>query len=761
MYTLTIFMKKIIYTFIFAFAFVSFGYGNFADAAFNNASNDCTVPIAVENHTQSPKTGTGCNIKTSTSVSNGDTLNIFFYYHNNGTAAENAILKLTPDPRGTKYSNSVVFTGSIIPSSSPAISGSVTVTLPANTELKYQQMRLVDQGAKFGKTDQVDIGGTYTTDSSVFTSGYNLGSVIPGWTSQGTARLTFTVVSTGNNIDPNPTGTKPTAYTSTPTVNSSQGYATLKGSFTSGNLATTTCFQYRIVGTSSYTEVSCMNNGIADGDRIYQISNLMKGNYEYRIIATNSAGSANGAWVAFSINGGVIVIDNNYYPTVATTGATNVSNASNGNSNGYAVLNGNYNANGDTNFQTCFEITGTRNGTVYGPKTLPCVYRGNSIGNASASLGDLPAGYYEYRIIGLPTTGSKIDGYYQYFTINENNTYVPPVIIYPQPPIYYPPTTGYGAPTVTTLPVFNFNNTEANLDGYVNGNGCATSTWFEYGNYAYSLSNRTTEISRGSGAGNAMQYISGLSPSTMYYYRLAARNCTGSTIYGQVQSFSTANTTTRRIVQTSTVITRQSNNTTIVNGTGGNTKMVRLSIDNARTTMTRGEQVMYTVIWENVSNVVLNNLVLEVTMPKELKIMTTSRGDIDHSTNAVYLNIVRLDPQEEGQMFITANLNGNLQAGDPIVARAIMAFENSLLNNATDSAVEYDADNYIIGNTTGLAASIFGIGFLPSNLIGWLIIFLIIFLIVIAARHYVRTGRDDRDGTTTSSTSYTTYRPTQ
>ena len=90
-----------------------------------------------------------------------------------------------------------------------------------------------------------------------------------------------------------------------------------------------------------------------------------------------------------------------------------------------------------------------------------------------------------------------------------------------------------------------------------------------------------------------------------------------------------------------------------------------------------------------------------------------------------------------------------------------MAFENSLLNGAADSAVEYDADSYITGNNVGLGASIFGIGFLPSNLIGWLIIFLIIFLIVIAARHYVRTGRDDRDGTTTSSTSYTTYRPTQ
>ena len=738
------------------FAFALVGFSSTAHAGWNDASSGECPTFSIGNNNTGEGITNPCWSKTTVSASVGDYINVKVYFHNNTGASVNDVKVRVNDARDG--SGNVPMSGTVFANGTAVAVGSGSVSIPSDAKLVYTRTILQYQGANREFTP-IDKGGI----TSVFypNAGLPVGPIASTWADQGVIKVIYQVVK--KDVVVVDTGTKPTAYTSTPTVNSSQGYATLKGSFTSGNLATTTCFQYRIVGTSSYTEVSCMNNGIADGDRNYQVTNLPTGNYEYRIIATNSVATANGNWVPFSINtGGVIVIDDNYYPTVTTNPATNTSNASTGNSNGYAVLNGTYDADGDTNFQTAFEINGTRNGAyIYGPKTFNQTFRGNTNGSISTSLGDLPAGYYEYRIIGLPTTGSKIDGFYKYFTINENNIYVPPVIIYPQPPIYYPPVTGYGAPTVTTLPVFNFNNTEANLDGYVNGNGCATTTWFEYGNYAYSLSNKTNEIARGSGAGNAMQYVSGLSPSTMYYYRLAARNCTGNTVYGQTQSFTTANTVTRRIVQSSTVITRQSNNTTIVNGSGGNTKMVRLSIDNARTTMTRGEQVMYTVIWENVSNVVLNNLVLEVTMPKELKIMTTSRGDIDHSTNAVYLNIVRLDPQEEGQMFITANLNGNLQAGDPVVARAIMAFENSLLNGAADSAVEYDADSYITGNNVGLGASIFGIGFLPSNLIGWLIIFLIIFLIVIAARHYVRTGRDDRDGTTTSSTSYTTYRPTQ
>ncbi len=738
---------------------IGLSFAGSAEAAisFNNHPSDCKINVTVANYTTSEGAPTtNCWSATSITAKPGDTINVTLYYHNTGTTAlNNAMVTLTNPGTG-------VLSGSV--QMSMGLNGyitgnTVTVNLTKNSYLQYEELQQRDNTMSTHKT--------VSSSVNIFNGGLNVGTINPmqivGGVSkyQGVFKAVFTVKDAGVVIDPNPTGAKPTAYTSTPTVNSSQGYATLKGSFTSGNLATTTCFQYRIVGNSSYTEVSCMNNGIADGDRNYQVTNLPTGNYEYRIIATNSVATANGNWVPFSINsGGVIIIDPEIL-SIVTNSATNVSNASSGNSNGYAVLNGNYSSNGS--IRTCFEITGTRNGsTVYGPSTIDCQNRNGGYGNAAIGLNNLPAGYYEYRFTGYDNANNKTNGNYKTFTINENNNYQPPVIIYPQPPIYYPPVTGYGAPTVTTLPVFNFNNTEANLDGYVNGNGCATNTWFEYGNSAYSLSNRTNEIARGSGTGNAMQYISGLSPSTMYYYRLAARNCTGNVIYGQTQYFTTANTATRRIVQTSTVITRQSNNTTIVNGTGGNTKMVRLSIDNARTTMTRGEQVMYTVLWENVSNVVLNNLVLEVTMPKELKIMTTSRGDIDHSTNAVYLNIVRLDPQEEGQMFITANLNGNLQAGDPIVARAIMAFENSLLNGATDSAVEYDADNYIIGSNTGLAASIFGIGFLPSNLIGWLIIFLIIFLIVIAARHYVRTGRDGRDGRDgNDAMPYTPYRPTQ
>jgi hypothetical protein len=151
--------------------------------------------------------------------------------------------------------------------------------------------------------------------------------------------------------------------------------------------------------------------------------------------------------------------------------------------------------------------------------------------------------------------------------------------------------------------------------------------------------------------------------------------------------------------------------------------------------------------------------VLEVTFPKELRIVDSSRGDIDKSANAVYLNIDRLDPQEEGRMTITTRMNGTLQSGDPIVGRAIVAFKNPTLDGVQENAIAYDSDRYDNNGSAVLGASAFGAGFLPGTLAGWLIILLIIVLIILAARHYMRNGyygADDRDR---HDGPYTPYRP--
>ena len=108
------------------------------------------------------------------------------------------------------------------------------------------------------------------------------------------------------------------------------------------------------------------------------------------------------------------------------------------------------------------------------------------------------------------------------------------------------------APTVTTLTTTGVGTTGATLTGSVNPNGLATDAWFEWGTSPTLATFDTTSI-QAMGAGTnplpVMATLSGLSPGTTYYHRVAASNSTG-TVKGSIASFPTATPTTFGVVST-------------------------------------------------------------------------------------------------------------------------------------------------------------------------------------------------------------------
>lgn len=95
------------------------------------------------------------------------------------------------------------------------------------------------------------------------------------------------------------------------------------------------------------------------------------------------------------------------------------------------------------------------------------------------------------------------------------------------------------APRVTTSPSVAVSNSTAIVTGNVVPNGAQTTYWYEYGTTS-TPGSRTSAQAIGSGyvSVGAPAFISGLAPSTLYYFRLAAQNSYG-TVYGDVFTFST------------------------------------------------------------------------------------------------------------------------------------------------------------------------------------------------------------------------------
>jgi hypothetical protein len=254
-------------------------------------------------------------------------------------------------------------------------------------------------------------------------------------------------------------------------------------------------------------------------------------------------------------------------------------------------------------------------------------------------------------------------------------------------------------------------------------------------------------------------------------------------VRGAIYSLTTARQGTTTVKSTTstgttkTTVVREVTNTNINTGVGG-TRYVRLTIDNSRDTVARGEELVYDVAWENISRSDIRDLVLEVTFPKALQITSTDRGQIDRDENAVYVNINELRISEKDDMTIRTKVVGNLKENDPVTARAIIAFENPE-NKAQENAIAYDSDSYIASQNV-LGASIFGLGFLPGTLAGWLFIILLIILLILLIRyatgriekrnHYYHYPDDSGNvppvppvtgtSTTTTTVDYTPYRPT-
>jgi len=101
-----------------------------------------------------------------------------------------------------------------------------------------------------------------------------------------------------------------------------------------------------------------------------------------------------------------------------------------------------------------------------------------------------------------------------------------------------------GAPVVVTGMASNITNTTATLTGTVNPEGNPTTYHFEYGlTTAYGSNTTTTSAGNGFVAVPVSATINGLTPGTLYHFRLTATNGNG-TVNGADVTFTTSSTST-------------------------------------------------------------------------------------------------------------------------------------------------------------------------------------------------------------------------
>lgn len=306
--------------------------------------------------------------------------------------------------------------------------------------------------------------------------------------------------------------------------------ATLNGTVNANNSDTTVTFEYGTTITYGST-VSADQNPVTGGFNT-AVSAAITGlsnntTYHYRAVAVNAYGTTYGSDMTFSTA---------YAPAATTQAATNVGASS-------ATLNGIVNGN-NFSTQVTFEYGTT---TSYGSSitATPNIVSGAEDTAVTAALTGLaPNTTYHFRV--------RAQGF--------GTTYGGDLTF----------TTGSG-PSATTNAATSVSSNSATLNGSVNANGLSTTVYFEYG---LSTGYGKTEYANQSpvtGSSNTpvIAAINGLSPNTIYHYRVVASNA-NDTVYGADQTFTTNGTAPSAVTNAATGVSGTGatlNGTVNANGT--------------------------------------------------------------------------------------------------------------------------------------------------------------------------------------------------
>ena len=223
-------IKKIIVG-IFALGALFLAQGVFA-STWNGASNDCPS-INVANATTGAGWSDPCWTGTNISASPGDVVNVRIYYHNTGTVtATNTKVFLNAD---TSSTTSHKFTGSITSNQGNLALPSVYINTNPAQSLSFDTVKWYTENTKETLTSL--LGGQ--SGSEVLSGGLLIGSIAPGWATQGSVVISFKV--NKNQEPPEPKVCSITSFTATPST-------ITNGSFSNLSWTTTNCNSANIQG---------------------------------------------------------------------------------------------------------------------------------------------------------------------------------------------------------------------------------------------------------------------------------------------------------------------------------------------------------------------------------------------------------------------------------------------------------------------------------------------------------------------------------
>jgi len=300
--------------------------------------------------------------------------------------------------------------------------------------------------------------------------------------------------------------------------------------------------------------------------------------------------------------------------------------------------------------------------------------------------------------------------------------------------------TYYNTNVITTVAT-NISQNGAQVNGLItSSNYTNANVYFEYGT-TVNLGMRTSSYST-NGNTNFSDYLTNLSPNTIYYFQAVSSGANGIS-RGAIEVFRTTGYTTNynNYYNYDSGTTTKTVRQIVVQGETvyGSESPVILRIENRYQTVSIGDTIDYTVYYKNISSSTLHDPMIQVYIPEGVILTNSSHGTYSEDDRILSVPIDDLIPGEEGFLYLQAEVESIDVSLAQIVTTAVIIYTNP--SGSQNNAMAYVLNNPKLTNNNALGASAFFSGLTNIGLIGWLLIIIFIMLIILIARSlYNRKG---------------------
>jgi|GEM_PF-5328423 len=157
-----------------------------------------------------------------------------------------------------------------------------------------------------------------------------------------------------------------------------------------------------------------------------------------------------------------------------------------------------------------------------------------------------------------------------------------------------------------------------------------------------------------------------------------------------------------------------------------------------------GDEINYTVTYQNIGNGAVTNLTLRLDLPYEVMYMFSNPANPIIAGNTLIFNLGTLKANGQGTVTVRVRVRDNVAPGTVLNFPAVLTYTDPAgypqSVSANVSARVWDGPEVMVEENPQpqvlLGANVFGAGsFLPSTLFGWLLLLVLILLLVLLVKH--------------------------